>query len=399
MPVIKRPRTNNQRNLALTKAKERKDVSPPAEIPFTPATTTRIDTFQPTYQTLITAVINALVAQTGITELVNSARISASYFISDMIEAMQRAVRRSTFTASVRGYYDLPVSKPLNPEIRTEEQVLEWGPKVITGETNRVAAGGAPITFPGLPEVQAAYESFRTQNLQQASYKTAYDNAQEAVAAQNAEADKLILKMWNETETFFDEGDKPSMRRKAREWGVMYVPSPGETPSPEDYSIIGKVTAQATGLPLEDVAVKVIETDEAYLSDADGDYFIPVLPAATYSLEVSKPGFASQTLPGIVVTEGVITELDIVLTPAASTGSATGIVTAAGVPTPGIAISVDGVPLPTVFTNPAGQYSISGIPAGMQTLRAQLPPAMGGGFLIQNVNVVAGSEVNVDFSF
>lgn len=396
MPVIKRPRTNDERNQALTKAKQRKDVSPPAQIPYTGVTITRIDAFQPTYKGLMDAVKNALATQTGITALVAAARILAGYFVADIIDALQRAIRRSTFTPNVRAFYGLPVNKPLNPEIRTEEQVLEWGPKAITGETDRIAAGGAPITFPSLAEVTAAYESFRTQNIQQAALKTAYDNAQETVAAQNPEADKLILKMWNETETFFDEGDKASMRRKAREWGVMYIPLKGEAPSPDDFSIIGKVVEQGTDHAIKDAVVKIVETGDGYLSEPNGDYFIPVLPPGNYTLEASKTGYQTLIINNVAVSEGVINEQDIELITAIATGSVSGIVRQTAIPVSGATVTVDGLLLPPVVTNPAGEYTIENIPPGLQNIRAQI----GGGMMqTQPVTITAGSETALDFNF
>jgi hypothetical protein len=212
-------------------------------------------------------------------------------------------------------------------------------------------------------------------------------------------ADQLILRMWNETEAEFDTGDKPSMRRKAREWGVVYVPTPGEAPSPEDFSILGTVTAQATGLPLQDVAIKVVEIDEAYLTDADGEYFIPVLTAGNYTLEITKPGYEVETLP-VTVTAGAITELDIELAPVGVlTGSVAGVVRQAAIPQGGVTVSIDGFPLLTTITNAAGSYNLDNIPAGVQTIRAQMPPAMGGAVLTHSITVVAGSEVVRNFDF
>jgi hypothetical protein len=90
--------------------------------------------------------------------------------------------------------------------------------------------------------------------------KTAYDTAQEAVNELNPDADKVILRMWNEIETTFDTGDKPSMKHKAREWGVVHIPTPGETPTADDYSVVGGATDSTTNLPLANVVVELIGT-------------------------------------------------------------------------------------------------------------------------------------------
>jgi len=36
------------------------------------------------------------------------------------------------------------------------------------------------------------------------------------------------MRLWNTIETAFNNGYRPSMRRKAREWGVIYTIAKGE---------------------------------------------------------------------------------------------------------------------------------------------------------------------------
>ena len=401
MPTRRKPYSTATRYKALKAGKEHKDMIPtPSTIPYKSSTIASLDAFFPAYKAKIEAVEALLLQQTTLSAQMKTVRPKAELFVNHFYQALQNAIRRETFIPEVRTVYGLDANDGNIPVMNSEESISYWGDKAIAGENARVLAGGAPITFPGLPEVIAHLTAFNNLNFQQSEAKTAYDNGQESIAADAIIADELILRMWNETEAEFDKGDKPSMRRKAREWGVVYVPTPGEAPSPEDFSIMGTVTAQATGLPLEDVAIKVVEIDEAYLTDADGEYFIPVLAPGTYTLEVSKTGFTTQVLPGVAVVEGEITEVDVVLSAVvAGIGTVAGTVTHSGTPTPGIAMSIEGVALPVVFTDATGHYSISGVPAGAQTVRAQLPPALGGGFQTQGVSVVGGSEVSASFSF
>ncbi len=199
----------------------------PANLPFNPQTVDRFNAFYPVYHTTKQG-LHALAKQAGTTAQVIKAKQLASWYIKDFIDALQNAIRRGTIPGGERALYQLPTEKSLRPRIVTEREILRWGDNVIKGETLRVANGGAPITFPSLAEVTTAFEDFRTKNTQQSNDKDTYDNAQEAVQAMKKDADKLILRCWNEIETFYDEGDKPSMRRRAREWGVTYVHRKGE---------------------------------------------------------------------------------------------------------------------------------------------------------------------------
>ncbi len=399
MPSRKLPNSNPKRYRALRMINDRKTVTPPAEVPLNSATIMRFDLFFPTYKSKILAIAAALSAQGAASALVKTAKQLAGWVVDDFYEALQRAVRRGVIDAAQRPLYSLDMNETGTPKLSSEQDILDWGEHAHDGETARVAGGGVPITFPSLAELDNATADFKTKNLNQAAAKTAYDNAQQALVTDNTEADKLVLKCWNEIETNFDEGDKPSMRRQAREWGVVYIPAKGETLDPDEFSVKGKVTDLNTGNGIEDVELKVVQTSETILSESNGDYLITYLLPGIYTLEASKAGYTAQTLPGIVVTAGNITGLDIELTPVAVTGTVSGTVSLTGIPVSGATVSIEGFPLLTAVTNPAGLYSIGNIPAGAQNVKAQMPPPSGALPQVHPVTVVAGSEVTDDFNF
>jgi len=401
MPTRRLPYTLAQRIKALFTGKSRKDsMPPPLIIPYKPSTINMLDIFYPPFKAKVDGLDVLLNTQVTISDQLKTARPLAELFISHFYEAMQNAIKRKTFESTVRTLYGLDANDGNLPVLRSEADITYWGGKAVSGEAARMLLPGAvPITFPSIAEVTAIVGNFESLNTQQADAKEAYDNGQESIAADDVAADELILRMWNETEAEFDKGDKPSMRRKSREWGVIYVPTPGETPSPDDFSIIGTVTHAVTGDELADVEVKIVETDEVFSTNNNGEYFIPVLIPGTYTLQITKTGYTPQNLPGIVVSEGVITEQDVVLSPAAATGTVSGNVKQTGINVKGANISIMGVPLLTAITDDNGNYSISNVPPGMQNVQAQLPPANGGMTQMQNVNVMAGAEVNASFVF
>ena len=400
MPAINRPQSNIQRNAALNIAKSRKDQVPAMPvIPYSAATAAWLDTFQPLYLARYDAVSEAKQTQTNLTAQLSHAKQLAIYNEQDFVLNLNRAIRREVLQPTDRTYYGIAIDNDKALKIVNETELKNTDQALTNGETNRLADGGAPITYPSIGEVNAAVSSFITLDNSQTPAKAAFNLRQEELAALNDEADRLILKLWNETETTFDTGDKASMRRDAREWGVVYKPTPGEAPSPDEFSIMGKVTEAGTGTELNEVEILVVETATLVLSDSDGDYFVGIQPPSSYTLQASKLGYVTQIIPGVVVTAGVITTVNIQLSAGVATGTVAGVVSQGGVPVAGVSVSVDGVALPAVVTDPAGNYSRSNVPAGMQTVRAQLPPAMGGAVQTQLVNVVAGSEISVNFNF
>jgi len=276
MPVIDRPLSNIARNAVLRNSKIRKDQVPPIpNNPYTPGTVAWLDLFQPQYKAKFDVVSAALHTQTSLTAQVTHAKKLAVFYEEDFVLALQRAIRRELFPKTDRSYYGIPVDSRETLKVSTETQIIDANEVLTTGETNRTTAGGTPISFPSIGDVNNMVNNFISLNNSQAPAKLNFDDKQGELSALNPEADRLILKLWNETETAFDTGDKADMRRRAREWGVVYKPKKGEALSPDDFSIAGMITETGTGIKLGDVEVKVIQTGYVYVSKSNGDYLVP----------------------------------------------------------------------------------------------------------------------------
>ncbi|HOZ91256.1 MAG TPA: carboxypeptidase-like regulatory domain-containing protein [Bacteroidia bacterium] len=167
----------------------------------------------------------------------------------------------------------------------------------------------------------------------------------------------------------------------------------------EELMLKGFVTDSLTNLKLDTVTVAIQGLGINTQTDSLGKYGFGLLPPGTYTLEVSKPGYTTQIIPGIVVAENNTTTQDITLVPAATTGTVSGNVQQTAINIPNAFVSIDGFPLLTTTTDINGNYTLNNVPAGMQVVRAQLPPINGGASQTQNVNVVAGNEVSASFMF
>jgi hypothetical protein len=312
MAVRRLPNSHTTRLMALRVAFDRLPNVPATEVPFTAATLARINSFYPIYRGLDDQVSIALNAQTANTAQTAPFANAARMWVSHGFQALFNACDRGEFPQNVKTLYKRPVSGATVPDMRSEQAILEAAVDYITGETNRTAQGGDPITFPSLANIQQRVDAFRDSNMRQADHKNTYDLALEARAAQVADADKLILKMWNEIETAYNEGDRPSMRRKAREWGVVYVPSKGETPSAEDYSVIGLILDSATRQPLAEVEVGLDGSDISVTTDSEGRYYLPFTTAGSYTLRASLDGYVTHTQP-VTIADSTLPEVNIAL--------------------------------------------------------------------------------------
>lgn len=77
--------------------------------------------------------------------------------------------------------------------------------------------------------------------------------------------------------------------------------------------IRGFATDRNFDVPVADVQVTIAETGRRVLTQQEGNYVFPELPAGTYTLIFSKEGFARQVKSNVVVTGGSLTEVDVSL--------------------------------------------------------------------------------------
>ena len=313
MPTINRPRTAAERLQALEAAKAKADVTAPADLAITAATLAWLTTFLPLFRTELQQVGSALSAQSAATNVVEAAQPRMKIFISHFFQVFNLGITRGVYTADQRAHYMLNVNQVDLPRLRTEQEIATWGGRIVTGDAARVAAGGAAMANPSAAQVGAEHTLFVAAQGDQSTKKDAYDNEQEDVLEMNEECDDLIDDIWDECEFTFRKNTPPSKRRKCREYGVVYVPNPGEAPSPEDFSIIGTVTHSVTGLPVSGAAVITTSPEIIVLTDTQGKYYVPVLAAGTYNMNVHKDGYTDQDLPSVVVTAGAITTVNFQL--------------------------------------------------------------------------------------
>ncbi len=75
----------------------------------------------------------------------------------------------------------------------------------------------------------------------------------------------------------------------------------------------GTVTnASGGGNPVDGAVIRLVETDRTFVSANDGTYR-GMHPQGTYTVEATHPSFATQLVPGVVITENQVTTLDFAM--------------------------------------------------------------------------------------
>jgi len=296
------PNTDEGRKQALDLAIGKKDNTPAPDVVLSANTIARLDVLQPDFFLKMKHRDDALVEQTTATSVKDKDMYAVKILISDFIQTFNSGVKRGLFPKEHRAYYHLDVNSDSVPPLNSEAAVVEWGQWLIDGDPRRVAAGGAAMAMPTIAEVSAKYTTFMHSVHIQSTKKDAYDTAQEAVQALRPEADALVLRIWNEVETAFDNESIESKRRNAREWGVVYV-------STTKSNISGTVTDSDSGAKLVGVNVTLIESENTVQTDDEGKYLLATTYVGTGTMEFVCDGYTIQNIP-IEISEGATITLD-----------------------------------------------------------------------------------------
>ncbi|HBK95666.1 MAG TPA: hypothetical protein DDZ69_11725 [Porphyromonadaceae bacterium] len=154
---------------------------------------------------------------------------NARMYLSHFIQVLYMCVMRSEIKPEHLDLYGLQDANFAVPDLSSNEQLLQWGQKIINGENKRVARGGVPIYNPGIAKVSVMYilfkEGYQTQQIHQKATARTLDE----VSGFRNEVDSVILDIWEEVEKFNAELQADERLDKNREYGLIYYYRKGET--------------------------------------------------------------------------------------------------------------------------------------------------------------------------
>lgn len=237
MPKRRLPRSDDERSAALSTCAAKAQSTPPAQWLITGAQNSTLSGTLSQWRGVRDALGPALHAQTAATATVETVLAVSARYNSHFIQVLNLAIERGNLPASVRSYYQLPLTHTEMPMMNTCPLALLWAGHLVTGETARVAAGGTAMAWPTITQVNAAATACASAENIQSGAKTNYDLAQESISDLRQNVDAMIKDLWDTIEFNLRTDTSSSLRRKAREWGVVYdgdeeAPAPPTPPVP-----------------------------------------------------------------------------------------------------------------------------------------------------------------------
>ncbi|MFW6100049.1 MAG: hypothetical protein ACOC90_01560 [Bacteroidota bacterium] len=223
MPYRRLPNTDKSRLRALKAAHEKGRELPPFKLAFSQETLQRLSSFLPKYEKGLTEYQNAYKMQRDNSKEYNNKLKKAKMYISHFIQVVNMSIIRGEMPPQTRSFFGLPEEEKKLPALNTEDNLIEWGQKLIEGEEERKKNNLPPVTNPTIAVVKVNYDQFMDAYKFQKQFQENQKRAADHVNELRKEADDIIANIWDEVENTFSDQPDEVKREKAKDYGVVYV--------------------------------------------------------------------------------------------------------------------------------------------------------------------------------
>lgn len=256
---------------------------------LTQATINRLNAIFPLYQQAVQLINQRKSESEAATAAKNKAQKQLKLWLSEFLDSAIKCVRLGIMAASDLSLYGLEAGNPTLPDMDTEQELLTAAEMAMAGEQTRINNGGTPIALPVVADIKTRYDEFvKTLGIRNLA-KQALDDAQESAKALNPEAEKVVKKIWDESETFYNEESDESRRANCRPWGVVYISDTRMELRAQALSIDG-----GKAVPLPEAIITLNATGESDNADENGNLLLKTGYTGSSIVHVECPGFAPQ---------------------------------------------------------------------------------------------------------
>ena len=222
MPYRRLPNTDLARLRALRIAYEKGKELPPFNLAFSQVTfqkiLTNLHVFEKTVQESRQAFNKQVEKGKDYARLLKKAKLYMSHFI----QVINMAIARGDMSSADRDYFGFGRNQSKVPSFGTEAEVIQWGEKLIQGETLRIKKGLTPVTNPTMAVVKVRYENFIEAYKFQKILQKNLQRSQEKLIEQRQIVDAIITSIWNEVEDYYKDLPDDTKRNHSKIYGVVY---------------------------------------------------------------------------------------------------------------------------------------------------------------------------------
>ncbi len=230
MPYRRLPNTDQARLRALKAALDQGRLKYPYDLAYPQQLYHDIQSILPQFEQAVSQYNFSKERQAKYGKLLSDQFKESRIYVSHFVQVLNFCIIRKELKPEVREEFGLSIEDKAVPELGTEQQLIHWGKKVITGEESRMMKGGTRIYNPSIAMVKVKYEKFieyynNHKNLQNTTQKM-----HEKVTSMRDVVDNLILKVWNGIEENFNDLSGDDKRNACSNYGIVYMYRKDEKP-------------------------------------------------------------------------------------------------------------------------------------------------------------------------
>jgi hypothetical protein len=153
------------------------------------------------------------------TDLFNTAQM----YISHFIKVLKMTIIRNEMKVENLGYYGLKDSDENHlPDLSTEEAILEWGERLIKGDSERTSRGGVPIYNPAISKVIVHYDLFKDGIHNLSIFLKNTLRIQEELDGLREKIDRMVWDVWNKVEFKYWELPVVERTQKFNDYSIRF---------------------------------------------------------------------------------------------------------------------------------------------------------------------------------
>jgi hypothetical protein len=228
MPYRRLPNTDTARIKAMKIALEKGKELPPNKLAYSSKTIVRLQKFLPQFDHNLQLYRQTLTSQNKKSRDYNETVKKARVYLTHFIRVMNMAIFRGELPAETRAFFGLATDESTVPSINTENDLMNWGRRIIEGEEFRIKKGGSPITNPTIAVVKVRFGNFiEAWTYHNTLAKRTFDYTEKNQKLRK-EADEIIVNLWNEVENAHNSFPEETRKSLCEEYGLVYFYRRGE---------------------------------------------------------------------------------------------------------------------------------------------------------------------------
>lgn len=147
---------------------------------------------------------------------------NARMYLSHFVQVLYMCIQRGEIKEDQLQLYGLEDTGMAVPDLTSNEQLLEWGKKIIEGEDIRASRGGVPIYNPSVAKLKVMYSLFKDGYHAQKLHQKTTAHLHDEMANYRATVNAAIYEIWEQVEKY--NLDLPAEQRfeRNREYGIIY---------------------------------------------------------------------------------------------------------------------------------------------------------------------------------